>query len=397
MDDHGSDASIIIDSAARIAEIPAADWDRLANPDPSRYDPFVSHAFLAALEASGSVGPGTGWTPLHLVARRDGDVVGVMPLYVKGHSQGEYVFDHAWAEALHRAGSRYYPKLQCAVPFTPVPGRRLLVGAGDEGHAIATALVARAIGLAEGNGLSSFHITFPTEQEWQRAGDFGMLQRTGQQFHWSNAGYGSFEDFLGSLASRKRKAVRKERSEALSQGLVVERVSGAQITEAHWDSFFHFYLDTGARKWGRPYLNRQFFSLLGAALGDRCLLIFAKSGDRYVAGAMHLLGGDCLYGRYWGAIEHHPFLHFELCYYQAIEIAIERGLARAEAGAQGEHKLARGYLPQTTYSMHWIGDPRLREGVRRYLEAERTEVAAVQEELTALGPYRRSDTGEPEA
>ncbi len=373
-----------------LGAVSAADWDACANPDPGTYNPFLSHAFLGALEQSGAVGPGTGWMAHHLVIEEpDGTVQGVMPLYSKTHSQGEYVFDHAWAEALQRVGGDYYPKLQCAVPFTPVPGRRLLARPGPA-QADVERLLARASQVfAQRAGASSVHITFLTEGEWTRLAGEGFLQRTGQQFHWRNDGYGSFDDFLGTLASRKRKAIRKERADA-HDGVEIIAVSGREITQAHWDAMFAFYMDTGARKWGRPYLNRAFFSLLGEILAERCLIVFARQGDTLIAGALHLIGGDCLYGRYWGTTAYHPALHFELCYYQAIEFAIARGLARAEAGAQGEHKLARGYLPETTYSLHWIADPRLRSGVARFLATERAEVAEVNAILREHGPFKKT-------
>ena len=373
----------------RIDAIAAAAWDACANPDAATYDPFLSHAFLDALEKAGTVGHGTGWIPQHLLLEAPGgDVLGVMPLYAKMHSQGEYVFDHAWAEALHRAGGRYYPKLQGAVPFTPVPGRRLLARPGPMRAETERLLAHASLALAERIEASSVHVTFLIEGEWRRIGGEGFLQRTGQQFHWRNAGYATFDDFLATLASRKRKAIRKERAEAQA-AVEILSVSGREITEAHWDTFFAFYMDTGSRKWGRPYLNRRFFSLLGAALADRCLLVFARRAGKLVAGALHLIGGDCLYGRYWGATEHHPFLHFELCYYQAIDYAIAHGLKRAEAGAQGEHKLARGYLPETTYSLHWLAEPRLEAAVARYLAEERGEVAEINALLRDHGPFKR--------
>jgi predicted N-acyltransferase len=313
-----------------------------------------------------------------------------MPCYVKLHSAGEYVFDYAWAEAYERAGGAYYPKLQVAVPFTPVPGRRLLVRPGPNAERRERLLAAAAIEVTRRLSGSSLHLTFLTEPEWRALGAQGFLRRTDQQFHWHNEGYASFDDFLARLASRKRKTVRKERAEAPSRDLTIERISGGAITEAHWDAFFAFYQDTGGRKWGRPYLNRRFFSLLGEAMADRCLLIMAKRGAHYVAGALNLIGGDCLYGRYWGATEHHPCLHFEVCYYQAIEYAIEKRLARVEAGAQGEHKLARGYMPTTTYSAHWIADPNFRQAVARYLDSEREHVAEAIEALSEFGPYRKA-------
>lgn len=378
-----------------IRAIGTEDWDACANPDAAVFNPFVSHAFLAALEDAGTVGPRAGWIPQHLVVSdAKGCITAVMPLYVKTNSQGEYVFDHSWADALHRAGGQYYPKLQSAVPFTPVPGRRLLVRPGEDAVQMERMVASAAVSVATQLEVSSLHITFASEAEWRRLGAMGFLQRTGQQFHWQNAGYVSFDDFLGTLASRKRKALRKERAEAQSAGLEITLRSGAEISEAHWDAFFAFYMETSSRKWGRPYLNREFFSRLGATMGERCLLVMAERAGQPIAGALHMIGGDCLYGRYWGALEHCPYLHFELCYYQAIDYAIAHGLARAEAGAQGEHKLARGYLPVTTYSLHWIQDPRLEAAVRRFLEAERREIDLVSEELRALGPFRK---GQPPA
>jgi hypothetical protein len=300
------------------------------------------------------------------------------------------VFDHNWADAFTRAGGDYYPKLQMAVPFTPVPGRRLLVRPGPDSEMHEAALAAAAAEVVERSGLSGLHITFLSEGEWRRLGARGFLQRTDQQFHWSNAGYATFDDYLASLASRKRKTMRKEREQATASGLAIEWLRGREITEGDWDAFFAFYMQTGSRKWGRPYLNRKFFSLLAAgAVGDRCLIMLAKRGGRPIAGSFHLVGGDCLYGRYWGALEHHPFLHFELCYYQAIDYAIQHKIARAEAGAQGEHKLARGYLPTTTYSAHYIADPALRRAIGDYLVRERQYVEAAGEELAEHAPFRK--------
>jgi predicted N-acyltransferase len=381
-----------VEVVPRISEVPAAAWDACADPDPAVFNPFVSHAFLKALEDAGTVGGRTGWTPRHLVLKDpSGEIAGCAPGYVKSHSQGEYMFDYGWADAYMQAGGRYYPKLQIAVPFTPVPGPRLLIRPGPLRETYEGALAAAAMQIAERSGLSGVHITFLTEGEWSRLGAQGMLQRTSQQFQWRNAGYGSFEDYLATLASRKRKDTRKERVQALADGLTVEWVRGRDITEAHWDAFFKFYMETGSRKWGRPYLNRKFFSLLSAsAVGDRCLLMFANRGKRPIGGSFHLVGGDCLFGRYWGAVEHHPFLHFELCYYQAIDYAIVHKLARVEAGAQGEHKLARGYLPEKTYSVHYIADPALRRAVARFLEHERDNVDAACEMLAGHGPYRKA-------
>jgi len=380
-----------VEIVPRIADVTAADWDACANPDPATFNPFLAHAFLAALEEAGTVGGRTGWTPRHLVLRSDcGSVAACAPAYLKSHSQGEYVFDHSWADAYTQAGGRYYPKLQIAVPFTPVPGRRLLARPGANAAEREAALAAAAATLVERDGLSGANITFLTEGEWTRLGHLGYLQRTDQQFHWPNDGYATFEDFLGSLASRKRKTVRKEREQALSSGLTVEWVTGRDITEAYWDAFFAFYMDTGSRKWGRPYLNRKFFSLLGAAMPERCLLVMVKRGNRPIAGALNMIGGDCLYGRYWGAVEQHPCLHFEVCYYQAIEFAIQNRLARVEAGAQGEHKLARGYLPTKTYSAHFIAHRGLRRAIADYLQRERAYVDAAGAQLTELGPYRKT-------
>ena len=374
-----------------LTEIPTEAWDACANPAGAAFHPFVAHGFLKALEDAGCIGARSGWIARHLVLENaQGEIRGVAPGYVKTHSQGEYVFDHAWADAYRRAGGQYYPKYQIAVPFTPVPGPRLLVMPGMTALADEAMLAAAAVEVAQRNGLSSVHVTFESGAVQERLADLGYLARTGQQFHWLNRDYRTFDDFLATLASRKRKAVRKERIEALAAGLEIEWVTGAQITEAHWDQMFAFYMDTGSRKWGQPYLNREFFSRLGAAMADRCLLVLAKRNHRFVAGALNLIGGDCLYGRYWGAIEHHPGLHFEVCYYQAIDFAIAHNLARVEAGAQGDHKLARGYLPVTTYSSHWIANASLREAVAHYLAHERETIAEINVELEELGPYRKA-------
>ncbi|MEO1694286.1 MAG: GNAT family N-acetyltransferase [Pseudomonadota bacterium] len=366
-------------------------WDRCAVPDPAHANPFVRHAFLKTLEDARCVSARTGWMPHHLVLERDGDVLGCAPAYLKFHSQGEYVFDYGWADAFERAGGRYYPKLQLAVPFTPVPGPRLLVADGLDAEQNRNYLAAAAVEVARQRKLSSVHVTFLSEPEWHALGDIGFLQRTDQQFHWTNNDYEDFDGFLGDLVSRKRKAVRKERATAVSGGLEIEWVRGADITEAHWDAFYEFYEDTGSRKWGRPYLNRKFFSQLSAAMPDACLLILAKRGDAYIAGALNMIGGDCLYGRYWGCTEHHPCLHFEICYYQAIDYAIAAGLSRVEAGAQGEHKLARGYLPTPTYSAHWIADGGFRRAVADYLDHEREHVDQTIEALSEYAPFRRGD------
>ncbi len=379
-----------------LAGIDAAAWDACANPAPERFNPFVAHAFLKALEDSGSVGDGTGWLPRHIIIEDDaGGLTAAAPCYIKLHSQGEYVFDHGWADAYERAGGRYYPKLQISVPFTPVPGPRLLVKPGARAAHDEQLLAAAAVEVTRQNGLSSVHVTFLDAEAQARLAGLGFLARTGQQFHWINGGYISFDDFLATLASRKRKAVRKERAEATSAGLEIVSLQGRDISESDWDFMFAFYMETGSRKWGRPYLNRRFFSLLGQTMPENCLLLFAKRGGRPIAGALHLIGGDCLYGRYWGASEHHPSLHFELCYYQAIEHAIRHRMARVEAGAQGDHKLARGYLPVETYSAHWIADTGLRSAVQRFLARERQMIVAENAGLTELGPYRKDGGSVP--
>jgi predicted N-acyltransferase len=364
-----------------VASFEAADWDRCAGTD----DPFLSHAFLSALEESGSATAETGWRPVPLsIHGTDARPAAVMPAYAKSHSLGEYVFDHGWADAYERAGGHYYPKLQIAVPFTPVPGRRLL--ALETG--LAPALIAAAEQVVETNRLSSAHATFIAPEEVPLFDQAGWLIRADSQYHWLNEGFGAFDDFLAALSSRKRKQIRKERAAAV-EGLEIVHLSGGQITEAHWDMFWAFYQDTGARKWGRPYLSRSFFSMLGERLGERVLMILALREGRPIAGALNLVGAEALYGRYWGCVEDVPYLHFELCYYQAIEAAIERGLQRVEAGAQGQHKLARGYRPVATFSAHYLRDPGLRAAVGDFLAAERR---AVEREIAALDemtPFRR--------
>ncbi|MGA8624710.1 MAG: GNAT family N-acetyltransferase [Pseudolabrys sp.] len=353
-------------------------------------NPFVSHEFLSSLEASRSVGGRTGWQPRHLLAEdATGELVGVVPCYVKMHSRGEYVFDHSWAEAFERAGGSYYPKLQVAVPFTPVTGPRLLARAGLETEAVRRALADALVEITTASELSSAHVTFLTKDEWQTLDERNFLRRTDQQFHWENADYNSFDDFLAALASRKRKTIRRERKEALSAGIDVCWLTGSDLTESIWDAFFTFYMETGSRKWGRPYLTREFFSVAGEKMRDRILLVMARRAGRWIAGAINFIGADTLYGRNWGAIEHHPFLHFELCYYQAIEYAIAHRLRWVEAGAQGEHKLARGYLPHTTYSAHFIANPDLRRAIADYLARERVYVRAAAEELAAAAPFRK--------
>ena len=392
-----TDASDFDISASPLSEIGAAEWDRCANPlpevvEPETHNPFVSHAFLSALEDSGCASARTGWAPAHVTVRKaSGELVAAAPCYLKSHSMGEYVFDGGWADAYERAGGNYYPKLQASVPFTPVTGPRLLVAPGPDAGNARQVLEAGLEALRRQSGASSTHITFLPEHDAKSLSDESYLLRTGEQFHWIDDGCGDFEGFLGSLASRKRKAIRRERRDALSAGITVEHLTGSTISEAHWDAFFAFYTDTGTRKWGRPYLNRRFFSLLGERMAERVLLVMAKREGHYIAGAINLIGDRALYGRNWGCVEDHPFLHFEICYYQAIDFALANGLARVEAGAQGEHKLARGYRPVTTYSAHLIGDPGLRRAVAAYLERERGHVAAAHEEYDAALPFRRCE------
>lgn len=365
-----------------VGAIAAADWDRLAGTA----NPFVSHAFLTALEDSGSVGGRSGWTPIPIVIEDDaGRPAAAVPAYLKTHSQGEYVFDHAWADAWSRAGGRYYPKLQISVPFTPATGPRLLLGDRPD---LAPALLAAAQAVTTEHDLSSAHATFiaPDQVPLFEAG--GWLLRSDIQFHWVNRGYASFDDFLAALASAKRKNLRKERAAAQS-GVIIRRLTGADLRPEHWDAFFAFYQDTGARKWGRPYLTRAAFDLLGERMADRIVLVLAFDGTTPIAGALNFVGSDALYGRYWGAIVDKPFLHFELCYYQAIEAAIELGLDRVEAGAQGQHKLARGYEPVQTISAHHIADPGFRRAVADFLVRERAGVAQDQQWLGSHTPYRQ--------
>ncbi|MGV8988096.1 MAG: GNAT family N-acetyltransferase [Cypionkella sp.] len=374
-----------------MAAISATDWDRLANPDGGvPVDPFTTHRFLVALDRSHSTGKGTGWQPRPLVLSEDGIPLAAMPFYVKSNSQGEYIFDHGWAEALENAGGRYYPKLQSAVPFTPATGRRFL---GDP--ALAPLLLDAAISITKDNGLSSLHITFCTEDEAEAlAGHNDTLHRVTQQFHWENKGYTDFPSFLNDLSSRKRKMIRKERETAGSHGLTLRTLTGDDIQPEHWDAMWTFYQDTGGRKWGRPYLTRDFFHEIHDTMRADVLLAFAFDGTTPVAGALNFIGRETLYGRYWGCTQEHSCLHFELCYYQAIEWAITHQMARVEAGAQGEHKLARGYLPTPVHSLHWINDPAFRKAVARYLDHERAAVDEEIEVLTAYGPFRKSQTEE---
>jgi uncharacterized protein len=407
-------SEITLEAVSSVSQIPAADWDACANPAPEpgslngldplasrgiashscsnskpSYNPFVSHAFFSAVEESKSACARTGWGPRHLLARLDGAIAGIAPCYLKSHSQGEYVFDRGWADAYERAGGRYYPKLQASVPFTPATGPRLLIRNGVDRERISTTLASGLVALCGVTKASSVHVTFAREAEAKYLAGHGFLQRTDQQFHWHNQGYNSFDDFLGSLNSRHRKAIKRERRDAVASGITIHALTGSDITEDAWDAFFAFYMETGSRKWGRPYLTRSFFSLIGETMAKDVLLVMAKRNGLWIAGAINFIGSDTLFGRNWGAIEHHPFLHFEVCYYQAIDFAIQRGLKIVEAGAQGEHKLARGYLPQTTYSAHYIADPDLRRAIADYLKRERAYVAEAGRELSEAGPFRK--------
>jgi predicted N-acyltransferase len=422
-----NDPQLKVRIASSMREIAASQWDYCANPESKnvsftndmasdredrrentvaalqrelkssadisdyQFNPFISHAFLLALEQSNSAVARTGWRPQHVVVENErGSVLAVAPCFLKSHSRGEYVFDHGWAEAYEQAGGRYYPKLQVSVPFTPATGRRLLVAPGAQADAAREALCNGLLGLCAERDASSVHVTFLPETEAQFLTGHGFLTRIDQQFHWVNAGYRSFDDFLAALSSRKRKVIRRERRDALADGITIHWLSGAELTEDVWDAFFSFYMETGSRKWGRPYLTRDFYSRIGATMGERILLVMAKRDGRYIAGAINFIGSDTLFGRHWGAIEHHPFLHFELCYYQAIDYAIANGLARVEAGAQGEHKLARGYSPVTTFSAHYIAHPALRRAIADYLRRERHYVEAAGAELAALTPFRKT-------
>ena len=394
-----SDDMIEIDMLGSLSEIPQSVWDACACPETADgsppQDPFTTWRFLKALEDSGSVGAGSGWQPRHLVARQGGQVIACAPMYAKSHSQGEYIFDHNWAHAYERAGGRYYPKLQIAVPFTPATGRRFLTRPGfeDTGQA---ALVQGAIELTDKNSLSSLHVTFCTTSETEAGQTMDLMQRVTQQYHWENANYPDFDGFLASLSSRKRKMIRKERERAQAFGGQILSLTGDQIEAWHWDHFWRFYQDTGARKWGTPYLTRRFFDIAHETLRRDMLLVLAMRDGVPIAGALNFIGRQALFGRYWGCAEDHPCLHFELCYYQAMDFAISKGMARVEAGAQGEHKLARGYLPVPIHSLHWIRQPGFSDAVARYLEAERRAVTEDIEVLTAYGPFRKTQMEEQE-
>src|SRR5580693_3931699 len=425
--DEQEGADLGVHAVGSIGQVQAAQWDACANPAPHAadagsavapslqagdersaaeaqridqegiYNPFISHSFLSALEESHSVGGRSSWHVQHLlVTAADGALIAAAPCYVKSHSRGEYVFDRGWAEAYERAGGSYYPKLQVAVPFTPATGRRLLVKPGPGAPAARQALARGLLELCRQDSASGVHVTFAIEPEFRFLGELGFLQRNDQQFHWQNASYGSFDDFLSALASRKRKTIRREREDAVANGITVHWLTGSDLTEEVWDAFFAFYMETGSRKWGRPYLTREFYSLVSEKMRDRILLVMAKRAGRWIAGAINFIGSHTLFGRHWGAIEHHPFLHFELCYYQAIEYAIAHKLPYVEAGAQGEHKISRGYLPTTTHSAHYIANPGLRRAIADYLVRERAYVAAAGEELSELAPFRKDLAAETE-
>jgi predicted N-acyltransferase len=370
-------------------------WSRLSGTSkssPGIYNPFVSHAFLSALQESGSASRKTGWLGHHLLMENEGgELLGAVPGYLKSHSQGEYVFDHGWADAFERAGGSYYPKIQCSIPFTPATGPRLLFADGANRDATQLTLAAGLQEVTRQLGVSSAHVTFVDENELPAFEEAGYLHRTDQQFHFINDGYADHDAFLDTLASRKRKALKKERRTALENGITVEWLTGSDLTEDIWDQFFAFYMDTGSRKWGRPYLTRSFYSLIGERMADDILLVMARRDGRYIAGAINFIGGDTLFGRHWGCVEDHPFLHFEVCYHQAIDFALAHKLKRVEAGAQGEHKLARGYLPVTTHSVHYIAHPGLRRAVADYLQREREEVDQIGDYLEAHSPFRKGE------
>ncbi|MFV2002112.1 MAG: GNAT family N-acetyltransferase [Paracoccaceae bacterium] len=388
-----SEIQITVDVLNGVTDVEAAVWDGCACPEAADggrpNDPFTTHRFLSALETSRSVGPGTGWSPRPITASAEGRVIALAPLYAKGHSQGEYIFDHSWAHAYENAGGQYYPKLQIAAPFTPATGRRFLCLPGLEAAGQA-ALVQGAIQLAAENQLSSLHVTFCTATEAEAGARMGLLHRTSQQFHWENADYRNFDDFLSGLSSRKRKNIRRERAQANGFGGDIVCLTGDQIEPRHWDAFWQFYQNTGARKWGTPYLTRQFFELVQQTMRDDVLLVMAEVDGSFVAGALNFIGRNTLYGRYWGCVQHHRHLHFELCYYRAIDFAIKNGLARIEAGAQGEHKLARGYLPVTTHSLHWVADEEFRRAIRQFLQSERAAIDEDNQILTSYGPFRKT-------
>ena len=376
-----------------INDIDSSDWNQCANPEQMEYNPFLDHRFIKALEDSGSANSNTGWQPFHTIMRDKGRVVGVVPAYLKSHSQGEYVFDGAWADAWYRAGGEYYPKLQISIPFTPATGRRLLVATPLDStrsiQEVEAQLLSATLQIAQKIQVSSLHITFMPKNQWENAGKLGLLKRVDTQFHWTNANYDSFEDFLRALSSKKRKNIRRERRGALENNIEIEWITGSDLTESHWDAFYQFYVDTGNRKWGTPYLTRAFFSMLSETMPDETLLIMCKREGKYIAGAINFIGSNTLFGRNWGCIEDHRFLHFETCYYQAIDFAIQHGINRVEAGAQGGHKIARGYMPQQTYSAHWIRNPEFRDAIKNYLNSEESFVQQDIDWIEKHTPFRK--------
>lgn len=394
-----TETQVEIEIVQSLGAVTPAEWDACACPEAEDGgrpgDPFTTYRFLKALEDSGSVGRGSGWAPHYLLARAEGRLIACAPLYLKSHSQGEYIFDHSWAHAYERAGGRYYPKFQIAAPFTPVTGRRFLTLPGFEETGM-SALVQGAVEIAAKNGISSLHTTFCTGPEAEMGEKLGLMHRIGSQYHWENPGYRDFDAFLAALNSRKRKTIRKERQRAQAFGGEIVQLTGDAIRPAHWDAFWAFYQDTGARKWGHPYLTRQFFDIVHETMRDDVLLVLAMRGGQPVAGALNFIGRTALFGRYWGCIEDHPCLHFECCYYQAMDYAIAHGLDRVEAGAQGEHKIARGYLPRRTHSLHWIADPGFARAVAQFLRAERGAVDEEVEILTDYGPFRKTEGRETE-
>ena len=376
-----------------INDIDSSDWNQCANPEQMEYNPFLDHRFIKALEDSGSANSNTGWQPFHTIMRDKGRVVGVVPAYLKSHSQGEYVFDGAWADAWYRAGGEYYPKLQISIPFTPATGRRLLVATPLDStqsiQEVEAQLLSATLQIAQKIQVSSLHITFMPKNQWENAGKLGLLKRVDTQFHWTNANYDSFEDFLRALSSKKRKNIRRERRGAVENNIEIEWITGSDLTESHWDAFYQFYVDTGNRKWGTPYLTRAFFSMLSETMPDETLLIMCKREGKYIAGAINFIGSNTLFGRNWGCIEDHRFLHFETCYYQAIDFAIQHGINRVEAGAQGGHKIARGYMPQQTYSAHWIRNSEFRDAIKNYLNSEESFVQQDIDWIEKHTPFRK--------
>ncbi len=393
--------SMIIKIEPSLININPKQWNEFSHPKTTdknlKINPFISYEFLYALEASGSTKIKNGWGGAHILLEDEAEnLLAACPAYLKSHSMGEYVFDQGWADAYSRAGGEYYPKLQISVPFTPATAPKLLAGDEDKAVDLKRMLASSIPELCARLGASSAHATFLTEEDKDIFLEAGFLERNDKQYHWFNENYGSFDDFLEALASRKRKLIRRERRDALANGITIQCLTGSDIKTEHMEAFYTFYMDTGSRKWGRPYLTRAFFSIIQETMPDQILLIMAKREGQYIAGAINFIGGDVLYGRNWGCIENHPFLHFEVCYYQAIDFAIQKGLKKVEAGAQGEHKLARGYRPVTTYSAHYIADPSFRQAVANYLQEERNYIAELQDTLSEQTPFRRGERLEDE-